>query len=277
MPYSAFAFTYKYAVITRSRASAAGSSSADAAVGSPPAAGGSPVATAAAAGGALNGPSAMGARMAALTLTANGPVSAADGVGGSSSSHGAGSRSSGSRAPASASASASAAAAAAQPPHDAQQQGSLGVGSIFRTATSTMLEVGEPRVCRCGCIEACALGWLRPWPCVCVGPANAPLLPSCLHPAVPLQLAAGGRRLDGRPSCCGAPRRLCAARQVRRCTDAPGSSPHSSPHSCVLTRTRLLLVHARCPPPALQAVARCWPRPAGVCCTHAAQRRVRAF
>jgi hypothetical protein len=36
------------------------------------------------------------------------------------------------------------------PPPPPQQQGNTGISAIFRNATSTLLEAGEPRVCRWG-------------------------------------------------------------------------------------------------------------------------------
>jgi hypothetical protein len=188
VPYSAFAFTYKYAVITRSRAAsmaaeaANGAASAAAAVAAPEAAAvvGSPpesavltaaaiAAAAAAAGGgtaaALNGPAVLDARMAGLSLTAaaaNGPVPT------SSIAVAAAPPAAGLDTSTAAAAAAAAAAIAGQPSYVAgvspQQPGQLGgvtgagIGAVFRNATSTLLEVGEPRVCSLPLAGAASMG-----------------------------------------------------------------------------------------------------------------------
>jgi hypothetical protein len=48
--------------------------------------------------------------------------------------------------------------AAIPPPPPQQQPVNVGISAIFRNATSTLLEVGEPRVCRSASHEcACAV------------------------------------------------------------------------------------------------------------------------
>jgi hypothetical protein len=174
VPYSAFAFTYKYAVITRSRAAAMAASAANgssAAAAAPPdaAATGSPRAA-----DALNGQPLLDARLAGLSLagaTPNGPLatgsSAVEGTAVGSLPAAVAAVPSAALDASTSAATAAAAAAAAiagQPSYVAayplQPQGQAadtgaGISAIFRNATSTLLEVGEPRVCRCDHFESC--------------------------------------------------------------------------------------------------------------------------
>jgi hypothetical protein len=167
VPYSAFAFTYKYAVITRSRAAAmaASAASGSAAAAAPPdaAVAGSPPAA-----DTLNGPTVLDARLAGLSLagtTANGPLLTSSIVSGGPPVEYTAVASLPAAVPAAAldtSTSAAAAAAAAaiagqpsyvaafppQPPGQVTAGTGAGISAIFRNATSTLLEVGEPRVCR---------------------------------------------------------------------------------------------------------------------------------
>jgi hypothetical protein len=111
-----------------------------------------------------NGPTAAAAagldgQLAGLTISSNGPVthlgSSSPGSGPAAAVAAAGSPVPGlagsiGPAPAGTAAAAAGGYLAAMPPPPPQQQGTPGISAIFRNATSTLLEAGEPRVCRWG-------------------------------------------------------------------------------------------------------------------------------
>eukprot|EP00879_Flechtneria_rotunda_P016824 GHRR01017609.1.p1 GENE.GHRR01017609.1~~GHRR01017609.1.p1 ORF type:complete len:841 (+),score=284.87 GHRR01017609.1:629-3151(+) len=163
VPYSTFAFTYKYAVNTRSQAASAAAAQAATAGRRVRQPSGSPASpTPAPPAAAVNGPAVLNGQLGRLGITANGPVSSSSSImPAGAAALGPGRPGPGSGIPQEAAAGSPAAYVAAMPPSPPQQQqqsGPGGITAIMRNATSTLLEIGEPRVCSLPLAGAASMG-----------------------------------------------------------------------------------------------------------------------